>query len=254
MSEKRVIVHKTEGPVTVQDIANVIDHSLLQPNMTIQTIEEGCDIAAKYNCVSVCVRASELGIAMEKLKDTDVLVTTVIGFPHGATTTKSKVFETIDAVETGAVEVDMVLNIGRLISGDYDYVYNDIAQVVKAAHERGALVKVIFENSYLTDEQKKKACKICEDAGADFVKTSTGYAPTGATIEDLKLMRSCCSPKVQVKAAGGVKDLDAALAVMATGTVRIGTRSTVDILEEAIKREKLGTLAINTEGKLGEGY
>ena len=255
MKKVRTIEHKFQGKITAQDVANVIDHSLLQPNITLDGLREGCDIAKKYNCVSVCVRPSDLEIVSEELKDTDILVTTVIGFPHGTCTTKTKVFETQDAVASGAVEVDMVLNICRLLSGDLAYVEDDIAAVAAAAHQGGALLKVIFENYYLTDEQKKTACAICEKVGADFVKTSTGYAAGGATIEDLKLMRACCGPNVQVKAAGGVRTLDASLAVMSTGTIRIGTRSTVDIMEEAIRREKEGTLEITgANEKLGGGY
>ena len=154
----------------------------------------------------------------------------------------------------GAVEVDVVMNIARFLSGEYDYVEQELREVARAAHNLGARVKVIFENHYLSPEQITHACRIAEAAGMDFVKTSTGYAPTGATIEDLKNMRKSCSPHVSVKAAGGVRTLDAALAVLSTGTIRIGTRGTVEIMEEAIRREKEGTLVVREEGTLGGGY
>lgn len=240
--------------ITVQDVADVIDHSLLRPDINVKELVEGCELARKYKCISVCVRPSDLPIVARELSGSKVLITTVIGFPHGTCTTEAKVFETLDAIEKGAVEVDMVMNIGRMLSDEYGFVEKDIRAVVQAAHSRNALVKVIFENYYLNDQQKETACRLSEQAGADFVKTSTGYAPGGATIEDLKLMRRCCSPAVKVKAAGGVKDLDAALAVIATGTVRIGTRSTSEILDEAIRREREGLLFIKSDGKLSTGY
>lgn len=246
--------NRPKDAITTREIAKYIDHSLLRPELTVEELIEGCRIAREYNCISVCVRPTDLPIVKKELAGTDVLITTVIGFPHGSHSTETKVFEAIDAIKAGAVEIDMVLNIGRLRSREFDYVENDIKAVVDAAHARGALVKVIFENCYLTDELKEISCRICEKVGADFVKTSTGYGKSGATIEDLKLMRRVCSPKVQVKAAGGVKTLDAALAVISTGTVRIGTRSTREILDEAMKREKEGTLRLSDQGKLGGGY
>lgn len=239
--------------ITVQEIADALDHSLLRPDITVKELKEGCDLAKQYKCVSVCVRPSDLPIVIEELKGTDVLPTTVIGFPHGTCTTETKVFETKDAVEKGAVEVDMVMNIGRFLSGEYDYVLDEIKQVAKAAHDGGALLKVIFENYYLTDEQIIKASELAKEGGADFSKTSTGYAGGGATIHDLKIMVEHANG-MKVKAAGGVKTLDAALAVLATGTVRIGTRSSKDILEEAVKREEKGELFLSDEGELGTGY
>lgn len=230
--------------VSSREIAKMIDHSLLRPDMTVDEIKEGCKTAKEYDIASVCVKASEIEICLEELKNTGVMVTTVIAFPHGASRTEVKVFETVDAVKRGCLEVDMVLNIGRLVSGDYSYVEQDIKEVALAAHAGGAIVKVILENAYLTDEQKKKACEICERAGADFVKTSSGYASSGATIPDLKLMRSACSRKVKVKAAGGVRTLDSALAVRAIGTDRFGATATRAIMEEAIQREKEGTLVL----------
>lgn len=245
MKEARQYEYKFTGPVTVQDIANLMDHSNLQPQLTIQDTIDCVEMAKKYNCISVCVRPSDIEIVKPLLEDTDIIITTVIGFPHGTCTTETKVFETEDALAKGAEEVDMVLNIGRLKSGDHEYVEKDIRAVVEAAHKGGVKIKVILENAYLTNEEKIIACQICERAGADFTKTSTGYAPGGSTIEDLKLMRANTSPRMQVKAAGGIRTLDDTLDIMATGTIRIGTRSTEDILKEAYRREAEGTLVIH---------
>ncbi|TCL70807.1 deoxyribose-phosphate aldolase [Hydrogenispora ethanolica] len=228
--------------LTVRDIAKMIDHSLLRPDMTMEEIREGCRIAREYDVASVCVKPSEIGICVKELQGAAVLVTTVVGFPHGGAATAVKVFEAVQAIREGAVELDMVLNIGRLVSRDFAYVENDIRAVVDAAHAEGAAVKVILENAYLTDELKEKACRICERAGADFVKTSTGYAGSGATIADLQLMRRTCGSKVKVKAAGGVRTLDQALAVRAAGAVRFGATATRAILDEAALREAAGTL------------
>jgi deoxyribose-phosphate aldolase len=224
------------------DIAKMIDHSLLRPDMTITEIREGCRIAKEYQVASVCVKPSEVAICVAELQGTNVLVTTVIGFPHGSTTTEVKVYEALEAIKAGAVELDLVLNIGRLVSGDFEYVEKDIKAVVDAAHAKEIIVKVILENAYLTNELKEIACKICEKVGADFVKTSTGYAKSGATLADLKLMRKTCSDKMKIKAAGGVRTLDNALAVKAVGTVRFGATATRIILDEAAKREAEGTL------------
>ena len=237
-----------------KDLAKMIDHSLLRPELTVDEVREGCRLARRYHIASVCVRPADVAIAREELEGSDVLVSTVIGFPHGAHKTEVKVFEAIKAMEDGAVELDMVLNIGRLRSGDYEYVEQDIKAVVDAAHERGVKVKVILENAYLTDEQKEIACRICEKVGADFVKTSTGYAPSGATVQDLKLMRRTCSSKVKVKAAGGVRTLDSALAVRSVGTERFGATATKAIMDEAYKREKEGTLKLVEDGELKGGY
>lgn len=229
--------------LTTQDIAKMIDHSLLKPELTINQVREGCRLAREYNVASVCVKPSDVQAAKEELSGSDVLVTTVVGFPHGAHCTETKVFEAKKAIEDGAVELDMVLNIGRLLALDFDYVEKDIRAVVAAAHQEGIIVKVILENCYLTNELKKIACQFCEKAGADFVKTSTGYGTGGATIEDLVLMRKACSSKVRVKAAGGVRSLESALAVREAGAARFGATATKAILDEAEKREKAGTLA-----------
>lgn len=240
MEEKKSVT----TPVTSKDIAKMIDHSLLNPTMTVEQVIEGCKIAKEFDVASVCVKPSDIAIAKEVLEGTDVLVTTVIAFPHGSAKTEVKVFEAEAAMKGGAVELDMVLNIGRLLSREFDYVEKDIKAVVDAAHAKGVIVKVILENCYLTDELKEIACRLCEKAGADFVKTSTGYGTGGATIEDLKLMRKTCSSKVRVKAAGGVRTLDSALSVRSVGTVRFGATATRAIMEEAYKREKEGTLVI----------
>lgn len=168
--------------ITVENIAKTIDHSLLRPELTVSELIEGCALAKEYRVISVCVRPTDLPIVQKELAGSQVLVTTVIGFPHGSHTTKTKVFEAVDAIHQGAVEVDMVANIGRMCSGDLAFVEQDIQAVVKEAHALQAQVKVIFENCYLTDAQKVTLCKICENAGADYVKTSTGYGKTGATI------------------------------------------------------------------------
>ena len=228
--------------LTTQLIAKMIDHSLLNPVMTPDDIREGCQLAKAYQVASVCVRPSDVGIAAEVLAGSDVLLSTVIGFPHGSNRTETKVAEAELAIDDGCSELDMVLNIGRLLGGDLDFVRQDIEAVVQAAHKRGAIVKVILENCYLTDELKVTACQICEQAGADFVKTSTGYGSGGATIEDLKLMRANTGPAVQVKAAGGVRTLDAALQVRAAGATRFGATATKAILDQAQQRFAAGTL------------
>lgn len=241
--------------VTAKEISKMIDHSLLKPEMTRQEVVEGCLLAKQYDCATVCVKPCDVEVAKEVLKGTDILVSTVIGFPHGHHLTEVKVMEAEIAISQGCEELDMVLNIGRLKSGDYDLVEEDIRSVCDASHRRGVIVKVILENYYLTDQEKIKACEICERAGADFVKTSTGYAKGGATIHDLKLMRKTCTDKVRVKAAGGVRTLDGALAVRAIGGVRFGATATKKIVEDARQREREGTLRIpDTVQELTAGY
>jgi deoxyribose-phosphate aldolase len=239
--------------VTAKDIAAMIDHSLLRPELTVEEVRAGCRLAAEYGVVSVCVRPCDVPVAREILAGTAVRVTTVIGFPHGAHTSAVKVFEAQQAIAAGAVELDMVLNIGRLRSGDHDYVERDIRVVVETAHEHGVLVKVIFENCYLSDEQKKTACRLAERAGADFVKTSTGFAPGGATLDDLRLMRASVGPRVQVKAAGGVRTLGAAMAVRRVGATRFGATATREIMNDARAREAAGTLE-SAIGEIGDSY
>lgn len=217
--------------VTYKEIAEMIDHSLLKPTLTDQDIIDGCNLAKEYQVASVCVRPSDLPLCRQILAGSDVLLTTVIGFPHGTTTTKTKVAESAEAIENGAVELDVVLNIGKLRSGEYDYVADDLRAVISLAHEKGVLVKVIFENCYLSKEEIIKACEICNKVGADYVKTSTGYGSGGATDEDLKLMRQHAAPNVKIKAAGGVRTLERAIEVRRLGVTRFGCTATVGILE-----------------------
>lgn len=228
--------------VTVKEIAKMIDHSLLRPELTEAQVREGCRLAREYDTASVCVKPCDVKIAKEELQGSDVLVTTVIGFPHGSNKTSVKVAEAVEAIDEGAAELDMVLNIGRLLSRQFDYVEADIKAVVDAAHSQGVLVKVILENCYLTDELKEISCRICEKVNADFVKTSTGFGTGGATLKDLELMRRTCSEKVRVKAAGGVRTLDGALEVRSKGAVRFGATATKAIIDEAEQREQSGTL------------
>jgi deoxyribose-phosphate aldolase len=218
--------------LTERDIAKTIDHSLLRPELDDAFVEDGCRLAAKYDVASVCVRPADVRRARAILEGTEVAVGTTIGFPHGNHLTAVKVFEAERALEQGATELDMVIQIGALKSRRDRDVEDDIRAVVDVAHANGAIVKVIFENAYLTDDEKIRACHLTEAAGGDFVKTSTGFAPSGATHEDLRLMRANTSPHVQVKAAGGVRTLDALLAVMELGVTRIGATATETIIQD----------------------
>ena len=221
---------------TYVQIAGMIDHSLLQPVLTDTDLDNGCLLARKYEVASVCIKPYAVKLAVDLLKGSSVAVGTVIGFPHGGHTTSIKRAEAEQAMADGATELDMVLNIGRVLSGDWRYVEEDIAVVVNAAHARKAIVKVIFENCFLKDEHKIRLCEICANVQADFVKTSTGYGDSGATDEDLKLMRKHSPPHVQVKAAGGVRNYDRVLAVRALGVTRIGATATKAILDECKTR------------------
>jgi len=221
---------------TYKDIAKMIDHSLLNPKMTDSELEEGCKIALDYDVASVCIKPYYVRRASEILKGSGVKTGTTIGFPHGGHSTAIKVAESRQAISDGAEELDMVVNIGKVLSLDWKYVTDDIKAVVEVGHAEGAIVKVIFENCYLQDRHKIELCGICGQIGADFVKTSTGYGDGGATIDDLKLMRKYSLPSVQVKAAGGIRTLDQVLEVRAIGVTRIGATRTVDILEECKKR------------------
>ena len=220
---------------TCHDIAQMIDHSLLRPELTEKDVREGCEVARKYKVATVCCRPADLALVTQLLKGSDVKPSTVIGFPHGCNKTETKVFEAEQAIADGALELDMVLNIGKLLDGDHDYVKKDIKAVVDVAHRSNVAVKVIFENYYLDDEQKRAACRLAEEAGVDFVKTSTGFADGGATLEDLRLMREHVSEKVQVKAAGGVRDLEMALKVRQVGCTRFGATRTETIMEQCHK-------------------
>lgn len=239
--------------ITYEQLAKVIDHSLLRPELTSQEVIEGCELADRYHVATVCVKPCHVRLAAEKLKDSDVLVSTVVGFPHGSSVTEIKVAEAQRAMDDGAVELDMVLNIGELRSGNDEYVYQDIKAVCDVAHARGAKVKVILENAYLTDEQKVRGCQLAEKAGADWVKTSTGFAPGGATLDDLRLMRRSVSEKVQIKAAGGVRTLDALLAVIEAGVTRCGATATAKILDD-FKAHLAGEQTSAGEVKIGGEY
>lgn len=215
------------------NVARYIDHTNLKPYATRGDIIRLCDEAVQYGFYAVCVNPYRVKLAKEYLKEknADVKVASVIGFPLGATPTEIKVAESRRALKDGADELDMVINIGALKDGDYDYVKKDIAEVVRVAHERGAKVKVIIETCYLTDEEKVKACELAKEAGADFVKTSTGFGSGGATVEDVMLMRKTVGPEMGVKAAGGIRTYEQALAMIEAGATRIGASSGVKIVQ-----------------------
>jgi deoxyribose-phosphate aldolase len=241
---------------TYEELAGMIDHSLLQPTLTDRELEDGCRLALRYQVASVCLKPYFVKRAAELLKGSNVKVGAVIGFPHGNSTTESKRYETQLACADGAVEIDMVINVGKALGGDWDYVEQDVKVVCDEAHKRGAKVKVIFENDYLTnggaglssEAFKKKLGQICERAGADWIKTSTGYgfvkgadgkySYQGATEADLRLMRASVSQRVQVKAAGGVRDLDGLIRVRDLGASRCGASATAAILDEYRARQK----------------
>jgi deoxyribose-phosphate aldolase len=224
--------------LTYRAVARMIDHSLLQQTLTDAELTQGCQLARDYDVASVCIKPYAVSLAREVLAGSTVAVGTTIGFPHGGHVTAIKVAEAHQALADGAAELDMVVNIGKVLSRDWSFVARDIAAVVEVAHQAGALVKVIFENCFLADEHKEQLCRICGEVGADFVKTSTGYGATGATDEDLKLMRRCAPPLVQVKAAGGVRTYERLLAVRQLGVTRVGATATKAILDEA--RKQLG--------------
>ncbi len=221
---------------TYTDIAKMIDHSLLNPTMTTADFEQGVALARRYDVASVCIVPHYVQRCTELLTGSDVKPSTTVGFPHGGQTTAVKVLEAARAIDDGAVELDMVVNISRVLSGDWDYARQDIAEVTQLTHQRGAKVKVIFENCYLNTEQKIALCRICGEIGVDWVKTSTGYGTGGATLDDLRLMREHSPKHVQVKAAGGVRDLDAMLAVRACGATRCGCTRTAEVLDEVRRR------------------
>jgi deoxyribose-phosphate aldolase len=255
---------------TYEELAQMIDHSLLHPTMTDAELEAGCRLAAAYAVASVCIKPYAVKQAVEWLKGSAVKVGAVIGFPHGNSCTESKRYETELACRDGAVEIDMVINIGKALSGDWDYVEQDVRAVCDEAHRHGAKVKVIFENDYLTqggaglssDDFKRELCEICERAGADWVKTSAGYgfvkqangsySYQGATEHDLRLMRASCSPRVRVKAAGGVRDLDGLTRVRESGGSRCGATATAVMLDKYRRRQAAGE-SVGSAAQLGTG-
>ncbi len=232
--------------ITVRDVAKMIDHSLLHPTLTDSDIEAGCKLSREYDVATACVKPYSIPLAAKVLSGSDVKVCAVIGFPHGNSTTRTKVAEAVEAVELGAPEIDMVVNIGKALGGDWDYVASEVKAINDAVVERGGLLKVIFENDYLQDEHIVKLCEVCSGIGVAFVKTSSGYgfvkqdngmyAYKGATDHHLKLMRRSCPESVQIKAAGGVRTLDDLLRVREIGVTRIGATATKTIIEEARKR------------------
>lgn len=217
------------------EIAGMIDHSLLQQTLTDAELDQGCQLARAYQVASVCIKPYYVGQAVDLLSGSSVVVGTTIGFPHGGHVTSIKVSEAVQAMKDGARELDMVVNIGKVLGNDWAYVAADIRAVVEAAHAQGVRVKVIFENCFLANEHKEKLCVICGEAMADWVKTSTGYGSTGATDEDLRLMRRCSPSHVQVKAAGGVRTYERILAVRALGVTRVGATATQAILDDCKK-------------------
>lgn len=256
------------------ELAKMIDHSLLHPTMTDRDLDEGCQLAARYDVASVCIKPYAVARAAALLRGTAVKVGCVIGFPHGNSATESKRYETELACRDGAVEIDMVINHGKALGGDWGYVEADVRAVCVEAHRHGAKVKVIFENDYLanggaglgSDDFKRQLCQLCERAGADWVKTSTGYGFVkqadgsynykGATEHDLRLMRASCSPHVQVKAAGGVRDLDGLIKVRDLGATRCGATATAAMLDDYRRRaaaEIAGQRAERPETGIGSG-
>ena len=235
------------------DIAGMIDHSLLKPTMTVADLEAGCQLALAYEAASVCIMPYYLKRCARLLKGSTVKTSTTIGFPHGGHTTEIKRAEAEKAIEDGCQELDMVVNISQVLSGEWDYVRDDIAAVIEVAHAAGQKVKVIFENCYLNDEQKIRLCEICGELKADWVKTSTGYGTGGATHEDLQLMRQHSPDFVQVKAAGGVRDFDALLKVRELGVSRVGASATKVILDAC--RQSLGLSEIQCDSaSTADGY
>ena len=221
-----------------ETIAKTIDHSLLNPTFTDRQLEAGCELAIRYNVASVCIVPYYLAHCTQLLTGTTVRTSTGIGFPHGSHTTAVKLAEIERALHDGGQELDTVINISKARSGDWRYVHDELLVLAKATHAGGAKIKIIFENAYLDDAAKIRLCEISAEIGADWVKTSTGYAPGGATLPDLELMRAHTPAHIQVKAAGGVRDLDTVLKMRAIGVSRVGTASTEFILEEC--RKQLG--------------
>jgi deoxyribose-phosphate aldolase len=234
------------------DLAKMIDHSLLNPSLTAADLNVGCQLALAYDVASVCILPYYLQRCAKILRGSSVKASTTIGFPHGGHTTAIKLAEAKQALADGGQELDMVVNISAVLSGDWDYVRRDIKAVVDAAHTAGQKVKVIFENCYLKDEHKIRLCEICGELNADWVKTSTGYGTSGATLEDLALMRKHSPPHVQVKAAGGIRDIDMLLKVRQIGVTRCGASRTNEMLDEWRRRLNLPPITV-ADGP-GQGY
>lgn len=221
------------------DIAKMIDHSLLKPIMTTEELEAGCQLALTYDVASVCIMPFYLKRCAELLKDSTVKASTTVGFPHGGHATNVKQMEAERAIAEGCEELDMVVNLSQVLSGEWKYVADEIEAITKIAHESGQKIKVIFENCYLAETHKIQLCQICGSLGVDWVKTSTGYGTSGATLEDLKLMRTQSPQNVQVKAAGGIRTLDQLLEVRDIGVSRVGASATQSILDDCRDRLEL---------------
>jgi deoxyribose-phosphate aldolase len=239
---------------TYLDIAKMIDHSLLNPALTVSELEAGCAVARLYDTASVCILPYYAARCAELLAGSDVHPSTTIGFPHGGHTTAIKLAEAGQALKDGATELDMVINISKARSGDWGYVREEIRELTALTHAGSAKIKVIFENAYHDDAAKIRLCEICGEIGVDWVKTSTGYAATGATMDDLKLMRAHSPASVQVKAAGGIRDLDALLAVRAIGVTRAGATRTITMMEDGRKRLGLESLTREAGTSATTGY
>lgn len=237
---------------TYLDIAKMIDHSLLGPTLSAEQLESGLQLALDYDVASVCILPYYLKRAAEVLAGSNVMPSTTIGFPHGGHTTAIKRAEAEQALADGGRELDMVVNISQVLSGEWDYVRKDIDAVLQVTHAAGQKLKVIFENCYLTDDHKRRLCEICGELKVDWVKTSTGYGTGGATMEDLKLMRAHSPAEVQVKAAGGIRDMDALLEVRGLGVTRCGASRTKEMLDDC--RQRLGLPPIESTGTSTGGY
>lgn len=223
---------KVKEMVTVEQLANMIDHTNLKAFADDAAFEKLCDEAKKYNFKMVAINPAQTVRCKKKLEGSPVHVGTAIGFPLGQTTLECKIFETKDAIEKGADEIDYVINVAELKNKNYDYIKKEMEEIVKICREAGKTSKVIFENCYLTDDEKRKVAEIAKEVKPDFIKTSTGFGTGGATVEDVKLMKSVVGDEVKVKAAGGIRDLKTALAMIEAGAERLGTSAGVAIVEE----------------------
>ena len=237
-----------------REIAKMIDHSLLNPALTTKELEDGILLAIRYNVASVCILPYYLPRTSQRLAGTSVVPSTTIGFPHGGHATTIKVAEAKQALADGGKELDVVINISKARSGDWPYVKNELSTLTSLIHGSGAKIKVIFENAYFDDVAKQRLCLICSEVGADWVKTSTGYAASGATMADLQLMRKHATARVQVKAAGGIRDLDALLAVRAIGVTRVGATRTKEMLDDCRNRLGLEPIAAAVATASPVGY
>jgi deoxyribose-phosphate aldolase len=218
------------------DIAKSIDHSLLGPAMTDRELEAGCALGLSYDVASICILPYYVPRLVEIVRGSTVKACTTIGFPHGAHSTRAKLAETALAIEDGAEELDVVVNVSKVVSDDVGYVERELGALTRLVHEGGRIIKVIFETAYLDDARKRTLCSIVGNVGADYAKTSTGFGPAGATVADIELMRAHCPPAVAIKASGGIRDLDTTVAFLARGATRIGTSRTREILDEQRRR------------------